>query len=140
MGKKVYNDEIAAKICEEIATSSKGLRAICAELELCYATVVTVWLKNDKHPFFSLYHAAKVMQMDFMAEEIITISDDASNDAMIIGDGENERIVPNTEFIARSKLRTDNRRWLMSKLNTKYADKTQQEHSGELNVKNVTFK
>ena len=44
-----------------------------------------------------------------------------------------------TEFVQRSKLRVDIRKWMVSKLNpTRYGDKIQTEHSGEVKVETVT--
>ena len=74
--------------------------------------------------------------MEAMSDEILAIADDSTNDAMTITrrDGSESEVADN-EWINRSRLRVDTRKWLMSKLAPKkYGDKQQVEHSGELNV------
>lgn len=61
------------------------------------------------------------MGMDEMADEIVEISDETGKDTLTDADG-NDR--PNTEWISRSKLRVDSRKWLMSKVAANlYGDK-----------------
>jgi hypothetical protein len=63
-----------------------------------------------------------------MADEIIEISNDGSNDTYTDDDG---REHVNQDVIARSRLRVDSRKWLASKLAPKrYGDKVEQIHSG----------
>lgn len=63
-----------------------------------------------------------------MADELLEISDDGLNDRMVDDDG-NERI--DYDHIARSRLRVDTRKWLLSKALPKiYGDKIQSEVSG----------
>lgn len=59
-----------------------------------------------------------------MAEDIIEISDEGSNDWMAANDPENAGYRANGEHIARSRLRVDTRKWIMSKLAPKkYGEK-----------------
>jgi hypothetical protein len=63
-----------------------------------------------------------------MAEEILEIADDGTNDTYKDDNG-NERT--DQEVIGRSRLRVDARKWLLAKmLPKKYGDKIQQEVSG----------
>lgn len=56
-----------------------------------------------------------------MAEDILEIADNSSQDEIETPDG---RIVVNNEFIQRSRLRVDTRKWLMAKMKPKvYGDK-----------------
>lgn len=117
-----YNPEIAALICKKVATSTDGLKKICAnnpELP-CFQTIFE-W--RYLHPEFAEQYAqAKKVQMDLLAEEIIEISDENGRDTLTDEDG-NERI--NGEWVARSRLRVDSRKWMASKLLPKmYGDKT----------------
>jgi hypothetical protein len=58
---------------------------------------------------------------DSIFEEIIEIADNTTNDSIITDKGE----IPNNEWIARSRLRVDARKWAVSKMNPKkYGDKT----------------
>lgn len=126
----LYDAAIAASICELTATSAKSLSTITKEVGVKYWTIVG-WLRNNEE-FSQLYARAKEDQADFLAEEIIEIADDASQDVIQVdlGDGvvvEKE----NKEFANRSKIRIDARKWIASKLKPKkYGDKI--EHSGEV--------
>ena len=64
-----------------------------------------------------------------MAEEILDISDDDSEDTIFIEadeeSGKSAKAVKNKEFIERARLRVDSRKWLLSKLLPKtYGDRT----------------
>ena len=109
-----YNEEIAALICERVATSTLGLNKLC-ELHDDLPVKSTVNLWRYKHPEFSTsYAVAKLKQADLLAEECLSIADDDSGDTKINALTGEE--VPNTEFIARSRLRIDTRKWLAAKL------------------------
>jgi hypothetical protein len=53
---------------------------------------------------------------DLMFEDILNIADDSSGDTITDDEG-NERI--NTEFVQRSKIRVDTRKWALSRMNPK---------------------
>jgi len=120
----IFTQELADKICIEIATSSKSLRTICKSLNISVGSVLN-WLKDkDKHEFLTQYARAKEEQADFLAEEMMEIADDASNDFMTITKGDASYEVENREWTARSKLRVDTRKWIASKLKPKkYGEK-----------------
>lgn len=129
---KIFKHEIALEICKQISISSKSLRTICAAENMpCVGTVLT-WLNEDTHGFLAQYERAKQNQAELMAEEMIDIADDGSNDFMTItGKGGKDYEVENKEVTSRSRLRVDTRKWLLSKLKPKkYGDKVQQEISG----------
>ncbi len=78
------------------------------------------------------YAMAKEQQAALLADEIITISDDSSEDALITEDGKR---IYNKEFVNRSRLRVDARKWVAAHLlPKKYGDKLGIEHSGEVNI------
>lgn len=130
-----YSEELAVKICERIATSSDGLRTICEDEGMPSVTSIFKWM--GIHPSFAaLYARARESQADFLAEEIIEISDDGRRDYKKDEDG-NE--VPDYDHIQRSKLRVDARKWVASKLKPKkYGEKVDVTSDGE-KVGNVTF-
>lgn len=71
------------------------------------------------------YARAKLAGLERMADEIIEIADDASQDieTRVNASGE-EYNATNQEVIARSRLRVDSRKWILSKLvPKKYGDK-----------------
>lgn len=119
----LYNNETAVLICEQIATSSKSLRTICLDDNMpCVATVLN-WL-NTMPEFLAQYTRAKEQQADYLAEEMIDIADDGSNDFMTITKGDISYEVENKEWTSRSRLRVETRKWIASKLKPKkYSDK-----------------
>jgi hypothetical protein len=122
-----YNKTLALAICSETAISSKSLKTICEELDIHVKTVLT-WLYDTDSPnhkdFSAMYARAKEQQADFLAEEILAIADDGTNDFMTITKGDNTYNVEDKEWTSRSKLRVDSRKWIASKLKPKkYADK-----------------
>lgn len=112
-----YNPKIAKEICDKIASCGKGLKRLCRENEHwpCHETIYN-WLR--KYPnFFDLYAKAKKDQVTALVEEILEISDDSSHDVLVKEDRDgNEYEVCNTEFVQRSRLRVDTRKWIASKL------------------------
>lgn len=131
-----YSDEIADKICNIISTSSRGIHSISKELELAPSTIFK-WL-SEISQFSDNYARAKLEQAHYMAEEIIKISDNDSNDDIHVDSLSGGYEIPNKEWIARTRVRVDTRKWLMSKLAPKiYGDKI--ELSGGLNIQNNTI-
>ena len=128
----IFTWEIADKICEEIATSSKSLKSICSVEGMPAVRTVLSWLskgnKDDAEPFLKdfvhQYARAREEQADFLAEEILEIADDGSNDLMTIVKGDASYEQENKEVTNRSKLRVEARKWIASKLKPKkYGDK-----------------
>jgi transposase len=124
-----YTEELATQLCTEIATTTDSLRTICKRLDLSVASVLN-WLKDDKHAsFLAQYARAKEEQAELLVEQILEIADDSSNDDTV---SERGNIIANSEWISRSKLRVDARKWLASKLlPKKYGDKMDITTSGE---------
>lgn len=110
----LYTPELAALICERVATSTLGLYKLCAMYEdMPDKTTINLW--RYKYPEFStLYTQAKMVQADLLAEECLLIADDDSKDTKVNALTGEE--ICNTEFIARSRLRIDTRKWLAAKL------------------------
>lgn len=77
--------------------------------------------------------------MDLMAEEIIEIADDSSEDYIKLGDdGDGPSIKFDSEHVNRARLRVDTRKWIMARLSPKkYGDKLQQEITGPGGVQPV---
>jgi len=130
-----FSKEIADKICEQLSTSSVGLVTICAMSNMPSTTTVYNWLNDEKHKhFLETYTRAREAQAHFLADEIIQIADDTTEDEKIVSIGEDgiEVKVTDHEVIARSRLKVDVRKWLASKLfPKKYGDRIHTELSGE---------
>jgi hypothetical protein len=119
-----YSPELADTICQEIVLGY-SLRTICkAETMPCVATIFN-WFRL--HPqFLEQYEKAKEAQADTLAEEMLDIADDGTNDWMERHgkDGENIGYQLNGEHVQRSRLRVDTRKWIASKLKAKkYGDR-----------------
>jgi len=129
---EIFTEEIANYICLQISTTSKSLRTICKEDGMpCVATILN-WLSEGDKPqgeewakrFLAQYARARDNQADFLAEEILEIADDGSNDLMTITKGDTSYEQENKEVTNRSKLRVDARKWISSKLKPKkYGDR-----------------
>lgn len=123
-----YTPEIASQICVRLA-NGQSLREICRADEMPDKATVFRWLAADE-TFRDQYAHAREAQADHFAEEILEISDDATNDWMKRQQGEEMVEVANHEHISRSKLRVDSRKWLMSKMAPKkYGDRIT--HAGD---------
>lgn len=115
----IYTQELANRVCEELALG-KSLRTVCTPDDMPAIRTVFNWF-NTKEGFVQQYARAKQEAADAMAEEILDISDDSSNDKYEDAKG---NIRTDWEVVGRSKLRIDTRKWLMSKMKPKrYGDK-----------------
>lgn len=126
-----YNQEIGDLICERIATHSLGLKRLCKKYEDMPAeTTVQRW-RYRVSGFRLQYAQAKMLQADLLAEECLDISDDSRQDIRVTEDG---KTMIDGEFVARSRLRVDTRKWLASKLLPRqYGDKSLLEQKTEEN-------
>lgn len=122
--------KLADEICERLA-QGQSLREICLADGIPHISTICRWLAEDAI-FREQYARARDAQADFYAEEIIEISDDASNDWMErAGKDDSPGWVVNGEHIQRSKLRVDTRKWLMARMAPKkFGDRVEQVHSG----------
>ncbi len=121
----VYSEEIATTICERIA-EGESLKRICSDDKMPSRATVHNWLLDEnKKSFLDKYEAAVNIRAENMFDELTEIADDGTNDYMTRtnGDGEEYEVV-NNEHIQRSRLRTDVRKWYLSKvMPKKYGDK-----------------
>ena len=108
-----YTEALADLICERIATHSVGLQRLCDLYDdMPEKSTIRRWCL--KYPQFRTQYAqAKALQVETLIDEIIDIADDVSQDIEI---SEKGKEICNSEFIARSRLRIDTRKWLASKL------------------------
>lgn len=128
-----YSQDVADVICERLSEGD-SLRAISRDESMPAQSTVFKWLIAVP-AFAEQYTRAREAQADHMAEEILEIADDGSNDSYIDGDG-NKRT--DQDVIARSRLRVDARKWLASKMAPKrYGDKLQTELTGTLCVRSA---
>lgn len=117
-----YSREVAERICSEIATSIDGVGKLCSRnQEFPAESTIFLWL--TKHPEFSeQYEKAREFQCNVMADKILEVAWDNSQDIVETEYGSK----CNSEFISRSRLKVDSLKWLLTKLNAKkYGDKVQ---------------
>uniref|UniRef100_A0A973WQG6 Terminase small subunit protein n=2 Tax=Bradyrhizobium quebecense TaxID=2748629 RepID=A0A973WQG6_9BRAD len=121
-----FNPELATLICARMA-EGESLRSICRDEEMPGLSTVFLWLSKDK-AFVEQYARAIDARSTVMEEEILQISDDASGDVI---EGEDGSVKVNAEFVARSRLKVDTRKWLMARMSPKkYGDKLTTEVTG----------
>ena len=127
-----YTQEIADSLCAELAEGVSMHRA-CEPDDMPNKRTVFRWLR-EKEEFRHQYEQAKAEAADFLAEEMLEIADDGTNDYMekLVEEGKAPHYQYNGEHVQRSRLRVDARKWIASKLKPKkYGDHTRHEHSGE---------
>lgn len=125
-----YTPAIAEEICRRIA-AGESLRSICKDEHLPHEATVRGWALDDHDGFFTHYDRAVKIRAMHWAEEILEISDDGTNDWMEKHDKDGMSVgyVINGEHVSRSKLRTDNRKWLLAKVLPKvYGDNLNVNH------------
>lgn len=129
----LYTDDLANEICARLA-DGESLKAICRDEGMPAESTVRSWALDPEHPISARYVRAREVGYLKMADELLEISDDGTNDWMVRAgqDGEGTAYSINGEHISRSKLRVDTRKWLLSKALPKiYGDKIVNEHTGK---------
>lgn len=113
----LYSEQLVDEICEKIATSNKGLHSIIAENQHfpSFGTVFS-WLQQpDKKYFLDKYTHARELQAEFLADEMIRISEHTEED---------HTAFTGANVVQRDRLRIETRKWIASKLKPKvYGDK-----------------
>lgn len=106
------------------------LRQVCRGEGYPSARLVAEWAVSDA--WAPHYARAREAGYHAMADEVLDLADDGTND-WVKREGRNGEtiVVLNAEAVARSRLRFDARRWLLSKALPKiYGDKSTLEHTG----------
>jgi hypothetical protein len=121
-----YTEAMAAEFCKRLA-DGRTVRSICSDEDMPVAQTIYSWL--NAHPtFLEQYARAKEIHADAIADECFQIADTADADTAFDEYGNPK---PNHEYIQRSKLRIDTRKWYLSKvLPKKYGDKIEQTIQG----------
>lgn len=134
MSSSSYTPELAAEICERLS-AGESLRTICHDLHMPHRATVHRWIADNTEGFCDQYARAKDVGLDNLADELLAIADDGSNDWMEKNDPDNPGYQLNGEHSSRSKLRVDARKWYLSKLAPKkYGESQRIEHSGKLSL------
>lgn len=125
-----FTPEKGDAICERLA-NGESLRSVCRDPNQPDFTTVMRWLEANE-PFRKQYIRAREIQAETLFEEILEIADDSSGD--VVENSKGEKSCDN-EFVQRSRLRVDARKWYLSKMvPKKYGEKLETEHSGTIEV------
>ena len=121
-----YSKELIEEICNNIASSSKGIKLLCKENgHWPNKDTIFTWLKNNKE-FSDQYAQAKRCQIEFLVDEVLEIADDASQDQLIDNEG---KTIFNPQSVSRARLKIDTRKWLACKLVPRvYSNNPNDEH------------
>lgn len=112
------------QVCQLIETTTLSLQGCMFQVDPKMHREQFYRFLRDSQSARDRYARSKDMQLDIIADEMLDIADDGSNDLMTIVKGNVEYETENKETARRSALRIDTRKWLLSKLNPKkYGDR-----------------
>ena len=105
-----YTRYLADIVCDRM-TEGESLRAICRDVGRPSEGAVRGWAVRDVDGFGDRYRAARLLLMDFWADQIVDIADDGELDPR------------------DRQIRTGVRQWIMSKVSRSYGERLV--HSGD---------
>lgn len=111
----VYTPEIAERICASLE-AGRSLNRICKAEDMPAESTVRLWDKEDREGFSAKYARSREVGYLRLADELLDIADEGTNDWMASNDPENPGYRLNGEHIARSRLRVDTRKWMLAKM------------------------
>jgi hypothetical protein len=114
-----YSEALAARICEMISSGS-SLRTVAKTEGMPMVATMFSWMRL--HPeFLKQYERAKEEQADALAEDMLDIADDGTNDWMETHDKEGNSVgyKLNGEHVQRSRLRIETRKWIAERMKPK---------------------
>jgi len=124
-----YTPETAEAICIRLA-SGESLRTVCADADMPDKTTVLRWLARNEE-FRIQYARSKEESAEAVAEQYFDILDElppAKADGSL-----------DSAAVMWAKNRADARKWYLSKIMPKkYGDKVQTEHSGSIQLTEMT--
>ncbi len=134
----IYTEAIAAEICDRLA-QGESLRTICSDEHIPARVTIHDWILKDRSSFANRYTQARDIGLDYVADEVMDIADNGTNDWMERNAQDNPGWTINGEALGRSRLRFDARRWYLSKLAPKrYGDSSKVELSGQVTINDMT--
>lgn len=117
-----YRPDIGDIICERLV-EGESLRSICRDPDMPVVSTVFRWIRMN--PEFSKQYAdAREHQADTLADEILEIADNSTNDWMEKHGKDDAGWQLNGDHYQRTRLRVDTRKWIASKMKPKkYSDR-----------------
>jgi hypothetical protein len=126
---KVFNS-----ILSEIEEGA-SLRSVLRREDMPSRYTFFEWLHNNEVKT-NQYARACELRAEAIFEDILEIADETSGDKKYTDAGE----VIDSEYVARSRVKIDARKWMLGKMQPKkYGDKIQQEHSGEITTNIISL-
>ncbi len=126
----VFTDEIFTQICERLC-EGEILRKISKELGFSRVGLYHFIDSDATKTRANRYARAREMQMEAHEDDLITTAEDSSGDTI---HGENGPRM-DSEWVARSRLKIDTKKWVMSKLYPRrYGEKIEATVTGNLGV------
>lgn len=115
-----YTDETWSELCRRLA-EGEPLTQVCREDHMPAASTILAWraiMQEEEHPGAEQYARARAVGYELLADEILEIADDGTNDWVKRENARTgqTRIELNSEAIQRSRARIDSRKWLLSKM------------------------
>jgi hypothetical protein len=110
----IYSEPIAAEILARRA-EGETLTSICNDPRMPCASLVRRWRQDNHENFGDRFKSANLLCLEAWGDQILDISDDRMGDFV----GTNERTglpIWDNENVQRSRLRADNRKWLLERL------------------------
>jgi hypothetical protein len=113
----IWSDALAAEIIEIASLSPRSIAWLCEQHPHWPGAVTIYAWKRARPEFRNALNAARRDLADELAFQTVEIADDSSGDVKVIErkDGSSFTLL-DQEFVARSKLKTEVRRWLAGKL------------------------
>lgn len=134
----VFNQKIANEILARIA-NGQSVRLICEKAPSPTRTTFYKWIRENEQ-FRKDYEQAIELRSDHIAEEILQIADDRTDDyVQELGDNGLPVFIQNNVKVQRDRLRIDSRKWLLAKMSPKkYGDHLKVDadnnHSGAIKI------
>ncbi len=117
-----YSEKDKDKIVSNIHSLIGGgdsIRVSCQALDIATSTYMK-WV-SESEQYARDHTKAMEERADKLFEEILEIADESSGDTKITPEGV---VLQNSEFVQRSRLRVDARKWMLGKMQPKkYGDK-----------------
>jgi len=133
-GAQKRTPKLVKKILDAIVVDHLSVRKACKINGISDGTFLQ-WVADDKI-LAEQYTKALKIRTDTMAMEILDIVDDVAEDDIFDDNGNRKA---NNEWINRSRLRMDGRKWILSKLMPKkYGDHLQLDTNANLNHSGAT--
>jgi hypothetical protein len=108
-----YSQATVDYICQQMS-EGRSLRKICQDEAMPAQATIFRWLADpERRSFREQYARAREAMADAVVDEAMEIADNSQQDTLIGEDGAEKA---NHEWIARSRLRVDMRKWYAGKV------------------------